>query len=352
MPNRAKFLSFIGMNRRRFLQLASLTLASASVSACALTADPNTSLIIMVAPSKSDGYYEQFFDELMQLRLRMVEVAHPNDTVLVVVPPSSRAAAEGIIPPENTVIGNVPDIWVRDFAPIHTPTGIYKARYRPSYLSRPDAAYIENGFNAWLNSADIYPETLDLILDGGNFNFNGVDKAILTDRVLYDNRGSSEASMIGKLQNELGISQVAIIPQDPEDTTGHSDGMVKWLGENKLGIAALGDPLYSRVLDSCTRAFPGVELIPMPHFPDYRFWRDFPSATGVYVNALTTPHAIYLPTFGQDVDDIAFAKFAEQADRPVIPVAVGPEAVMGGSIRCMTWQLSGILAGQLVQQLM
>ena len=169
--------------------------------------------------------------------------------------------------------------------------------------------------------------------------------------MLQDNQGYTTRGVVGKLQTELGLAQVAIIPQDPEDTTGHADGMVKWLGESKLGIAAMGDPLFTRVKDACARAFPNVELVTLPHFPDYSYWRDFASAIGVYVNALTTPHAIYLPTLGYPEDEVAFAKFAVQADRPVIPILVGREAVMGGSVRCMTWSLSGILAGQLLQRM-
>ncbi|MGB1252547.1 MAG: agmatine deiminase family protein [Candidatus Promineifilaceae bacterium] len=339
------------MNRRSFLQLSGLTLASTAFSACVLNADPTTSLIITVAPSRADSYYDQYFDALLESRLRLVEAAHPNDHVLVVVPPSSRYIAEGIIPPENLVIGDIPDIWVRDFAPLNTPKGLFKAQYQPSYRSRPDIAHTDNRFDAWLKSAEIHPNPLDLILDGGNYRFNGIDKAILTDRVLHDNPIFSSAGLIGKLQNELGLSQIAIIPQDPEDRTGHSNNMVQWLGPDKLGIASLSDPLYAQIVNACKRAFPSTELIPMPHFPTYQYWHDFPSASGMYVNALTTPHAIYLPIFGQEADEIAFTKVVEQADRPVLPIAVGSEAAMGSNINNTTWQLSGILAGQLVQQL-
>ncbi|MGD2040557.1 MAG: agmatine deiminase family protein, partial [Anaerolineae bacterium] len=58
-------------------------------------------------------------------------------------------------------------------------------------------------------------------------------------------------------------------------------------------------------------------------------------------NALSTEHALYIPQFGLEPDSTAERAYRSLSHREVIPVRTGREVRLGGSIHCLTWELSG-----------
>ena len=64
-------------------------------------------------------------------------------------------------------------------------------------------------------------------------------------------------------------------------------------------------------------------------------------AEGSYANSLVTNNAVYLPFFAnQTSNERAFAVFKNNTKKEVIPVYnAGKVPVLGGSLRCMTWQI-------------
>lgn len=317
------------------------TLAMSNQVAPAGTAAASEAVILMSAPSINNNYYRPFFDDLLTFYSRMVAAAHPNDVPLVMVDRATFWDAATVIPEENLIIGNIPDIWMRDFPPIRTQAGNFNMKYAPQYLNRRDARYIERRFDRWYRKTGLVRSNLPLILDGGNFNYNGIDRAVTTERILADNRRYSRTRLVNLIKKHMGIKQLAIIPEEAGDITGHSDGMVKWLAPNKLGVAQFHGAFRNRVHNALRSGLPGVDLVEIPYVPHDDLWQDWSTAKGVYVNALTTTNAIYVPMFGLAEDAQALAIYRQHATKPVIPVQVGPEVSMGGSVRCMTWQLDG-----------
>ncbi len=315
--------------------------AEASISA-------NAAVIMMAAPSINDAYYRQFFTDLLAFYGRLVAVAHPNDVPLVMVDSATFARAAAVIPAENLIIGNIPDVWMRDFSPIRTKSGNFDFTYAPQYLASSDTAYIEQRFNAWFSRIGLTKKRVPLILDGGNYLYNGVDSAVVTTRILADNRGYTRTQIVNTFKRSLGLTRLAIIPEEPGDITGHADGMVTWLAPNKLGVVRFPEPLRSRVRTALSAALPNVQQVEIPYVPHDDVWQDWSTAKGVYVNALITANAIYVPMFGLAADAEALAIYRQHATKPIIPVPVGPEVSMGGSVRCLTWEVDSVDAQTLL----
>ncbi|MEM7010579.1 MAG: agmatine deiminase family protein [Verrucomicrobiota bacterium] len=303
---------------------------------------PGKPLIIFHAPSVNETYYAPKFQLLLGFYRDFVQATHPLDFPIVVCDAATRPQLEALIDPAHLLTAGVRDIWVRDFGPISTPRGVFKPIYRPNYLSAEDAAWIEQGFVSFFPQLKIPSHNFPLIIDGGNFVGNEANRAVITNRVLADNPGKSEAQIRAMFRDQLGIDQLAIIPAEAGDTTGHSDGMVKWITKDVLAINRYGRNFRNQVRNSLTQQLPGITIVEVPWNPTNRSWRGFADATGVYTNAMSTPNALYVPMYGLNTDDQALAAYRAHADRPVIGVPIDPEiAIMGGAARCLCWQVSG-----------
>ena len=301
------------------------------------------SYIFLSAPSVNEHYYRPKFDELTKFYRHFISKTVPGDRAILVADADTIAAFEGQIHVRHLIEGKSRDIWVRDSGVITTVQGIFKPSFRPNYLSPSDAAYIENGFLDWFGRLHIPFERLPLVLDGGNFCHNGAGRSVTTVRVLADNPNLSEKSLRDLVQDRMGIGELAILPEVPGDTTGHSDGMVKWLSQNTIGVNQFDDPAFlQNVIGILTSTFPGVDVVTVPYKPTDKYWRGFADSTGIYVNAVTTPNAVYVPLYGLKADTAALEVFRKHSDRPVVGVQVSPEiAIMGGAARCLSCQVYG-----------
>ena len=62
---------------------------------------------------------------------------------------------------------------------------------------------------------------------------------------------------------------------------------------------------------------------------------------GAYVNILLTDSSVYVPQFGKaNLDSKAYEIVRQNTYRRVVSVDTGRLSHMGGSIRCMSWQIS------------
>jgi agmatine deiminase len=299
------------------------------------------SVVLTVAPMATAGQYQAFFDDIVAFLSRLVRSSHPDDLVLVVADGPTREKIGDRVPEENLFVGSIPDIWIRDFAPMRTVSGSFKFRYLPSYLDVQAGRSIEHGFMEWLGSVGLRAEWVELNLDGGNFVYNGLDSAVVTERVLEDNPTWSRGEISQEIQGRLGLERLAIIPEGPREKTGHADGMVVWLAADVLGVARFPEPERSKILRSLDDQLPRAELAEMPFLPTGELWEGWESAAGVYVNALSTENAFYVPRFGLEADEAAVQAYRDRSSRDVIPVRTGREVRLGGSIRCLTWDISG-----------
>jgi agmatine/peptidylarginine deiminase len=81
--------------------------------------------------------------------------------------------------------------------------------------------------------------------------------------------------------------------------------------------------------------------VELPFQPTGDLWEGWESAAGVYVNALSTENAIYVPRFGLEADDAAIQAYRAYSAKDVITVRTGREVRLGGSVHCLTWEIAG-----------
>ena len=105
--------------------------------------------------------------------------------------------------------------------------------YRPDYLLKKscDSKYITDSIEV-SKYMGINVKKSSLVIDGGNVVKIG-DKAIMTEKVFYENSGVSSKWLKRKIQNHLEC-EVVFIPWDKYEIYGHSDGIVKPLSDTTV----------------------------------------------------------------------------------------------------------------------
>ena len=313
------------------------------------------SLVLFAAPSIEDEYYANFFDDLLDFYARFVRDRHPSDTPFILVDRKTAAIARQKIPEAYLAIAEVADPWLRDVAPLVARDRFFDFSYRPSYLPENDARSIETACHEFFRNFDVPTTPVPLVLDGGNFVGNGRGKAVLTDRVFLDNPERSPREIEAMLKENLGLDAIAFIPEEG-DALGHADGMVAWLTPEKLAVCAFEDTAFlDEVLEAIAYAFSNVEsnieIVTVPCQPTERTYDKFADATGIYTNILVTANAIYLPVYDLPEDAEVRNLFAENSDRTIVPIPMGKVALLGGSVRCLSWQVEGAIAREVAGKL-
>lgn len=233
-----------------------------------------------------------------------------------------------------TVIPGLADLWVRDIGVIETKEGVFAPRYSPGYL-RKEEAYLQGGVEEFRKMFWPDAKPLDLILETGNFVSDG-RVAILCDKVLTDNRLDKDG-LLRKLE-PLGLEEIVLLPTDPKDPIGHSDGLVAYFGKGKL-LCSL-DPVCfpaSKEKD-VTRAILELER----HFDVLHIPPTYPdepglSAVGCYANLLNLPDRLLVPQYHLPKDSIVIETLADFVDKPVIGIPSRELAEYGGVLHCATF---------------
>ncbi|MEX3011923.1 agmatine deiminase family protein [Hoeflea sp. TYP-13] len=306
-------------------------------------------LLVIAAPSIGDTEDDPLFADVFQ-NIVDFDVAYANsvlghDQIRIVVDEATRPFFEGRVPDEILVDAELPHIWMRDYTTIN-PFNPVQFRYTAASFEgdQAEADYMQDGFSRFINNFGLSFEKTDYVLDGGNIVDNYAGRVVTTDRFLEDNDLSEEEGR-AVLRQLLGAQEVAILPPD-DDILAHSDGMVMFTEENTIIVNRYPEPLRSEILDELQTAFPGIEIVEIEAALD---WDDKEGgACGINVNATVTGDYIYMPHFGDGVSDRALETIRAHTTKTVIPVPANKVCDLGGSVRCLTWQLSGPTAVRLL----
>ena len=233
------------------------------------------------------------------------------------------------------LLAGTKDIWLRDFMPVQTSSGKYISfRYEPSYWrNNPELQTdFKRDVAPLFNLPIIYS---DINLDGGNIVFSpSKQRAIISDRVFFENPGCNQEGLIRELSRLLE-GEVIIIPslKSKIDMTGHADGMVRFVDEH----TAIGNCVPSKNgLEQRLKRVIGMHGIDVIDFP-YQTGSGI-SAVGSYLNFLETESCIFLPTFGIDMDATALAAARRIFTKRVVPVNIQEIAEDGGCLNCISWE--------------
>ena len=162
--------------------------------------------------------------------------------------------------------------------------------------------------SAILSELGIQVMNSDIILDGGNIISCG-DKVIMTDKIIKENPHYDRNTLIDTISSLLE-AEIVLIPQDSYEEYGHSDGMVRYMGNGHVLLNNYCDvdkALRKRLLSALQPHFDITEL----HYGTYtdRSW--------AYLNFLHVGQHLFIPMTwgcGSLVDD-------------------------GGALNCSTWNI-------------
>lgn len=255
-----------------------------------------------------------------------------------------------VIPIEN----HSNNVWCRDYMPVKSATGKYvQFGYCPSYMKGlkkydgkyPDALKIHQK----LGLECITPKK-KIILDGGAIEIHG-DKGIVSDRVFRDNHTMQASTVYTELKEVLELKQLIVVPQYPHDFTGHVDGMVRFIDNNKVVVNDLGKELKEanslsnktsrRLIENWVFAFQaallsaGLELNQLPTSSPAN--GSYNSGEGIYINFLRLKELIIMPAYNNDTDEVAAKKLAELYGLKVEIIDASELSKQGGMINCVTW---------------
>ncbi len=186
-----------------------------------------------------------------------------------------------------------------------------------------------------LRGMGISCRSINLIIDGGNMVPCG-PYIVMTDKVFSENRiKKDDTDFKALLESELG-HPVIIIPwtSHEDDVCGHSDGFIKWCGDNRILMGNHGDcypdeaASIRRILESY-----GFEVTEM-RFKDKV---DTPCCdlNWAYINFLQVGKNIIMPKFNIEEDAIA-QQYIQEAfpDCNIRQIEMAKIAKEGGALHC------------------
>jgi agmatine/peptidylarginine deiminase len=308
-------------------------------------------LLVLSAPSIQDTYYKKAFQQIIDFQISYANSIIGNDNVVIIVDKDTKKYFEGKVPEDILLEDDVHDIWVRDFTTVN-PENPVQFVYTWASMTQAESADVQRSMKKFANRYDIKRKTSDLLIDGGNIvdNYNG--RIVTTTRFMEDNH-LTYAEAKEELKEILGAKEVAILEPD-EPILAHSDGMVSWVGDDMILVNDYsGKPAFqTKILDELRHSFPGVTIIEIP--VEYKTnppgeWDGFESACGVNLNSAVTYKNIYVPTFNMAHDNEAITEIKKHTSKKVVLVNAENVCAMGGSVRCLTWQLTGENAIKLIE---
>ncbi len=239
------------------------------------------------------------------------------------------------------------DIWLRDFLPIQIGSNqfaqfVLTRDYYPKKDRHKQTDPTPICKSLGIDPSPILYNGVPVYLDGGNV-IRGFGKAIITEKVFKDN-AIPKAILTDILMNALKVEQIIIIPKEPYDQAGHSDGMVRFVDEhtvvaNDYRKIDVSNGFRDRFYGALSKA--GLDVLPVPYHPADLKVDGLWVALGCYINFLQVGEKIFLPTFDDPVnDEAAIQRFGEiLGEANIIPVPSRDVAMGGGVLNCLSWEI-------------
>lgn len=246
------------------------------------------------------------------------------------------------------------DIWIRDFMPIVRHDGKFiKYRYAPDYLlkSAKQRKYITNFDD--IKVQEVYPATAepvpfneyfgvtdndfidtDLVIDGGNVvqcvDKNGKNSVLMTIKVLYENSTKSQAAVISELE-QIFAAEVILLPWDPDEEYGHTDGMVMPICPGQL--------LLNNYKECDIKFYHQIELALQNRFRlvSLEYGKVNEPLSWSHLNCLELENVILVPGAEIVSDEIALQLIREYLHKETSELKMRPIIQEGGALHCITW---------------
>jgi agmatine deiminase len=238
------------------------------------------------------------------------------------------------------IIPDTNDIWCRDYMPVQIGEASFcQFVYDPDYL-RGFRHLCTPAHKCRLPFMEDYRQE-PIVLDGGNVVASRT-KVILTDKVFRENP-TVERALLRRRLEELFGAECVIIPKEPYDPVGHSDGVVRFVSERRVLINDYSgaDPAYGLRLRRLLEEN-GLEVETLPMFQETTRPRpgDLPSAVGLYVNFLRVGDVVVLPGYVRQEDVEALENVRKAMPGATVhQVPCRSLAERGGVLNCVSWTI-------------
>lgn len=235
------------------------------------------------------------------------------------------------------LLDNTKDIWCRDYMPIQIEDGkLVYYTYNPDYLQTPYYRRTITDINSieslkGLSGKIIHP--LDLVIDGGNVVICG-DKVVMTEKVIAENKDKSPDEVRQQLK-EAFHCDIIFLPWDKKEYLGHSDGIIHYVGDNKVLLTNYDDfspyfyRKYRKILDSAFEVIPLKYKSPKTHRHSW-----------AYINFLKADNLVLVPQLGIPEDEQALQQISSAMPGCNVVGIPSLEAVRkGGALNCISWDI-------------
>lgn len=237
------------------------------------------------------------------------------------------------------LLTNTNDVWAVDYMPIQVDEDKFiQFIYNPSYLQTKIFINTISDVDTICESIGIKTEKSKILIDGGNV-VKSTNSVILTERIYKENPTIEHKKLLKELQEQLLVDRLVIIPEQPYDFTGHSDGMVRFLDDNTVLINDYKNESKRFVVNfEDTLKQSGLNIIRIPYNP-YDNSKNM-HAMGIYINYLQMDRTLVIPIFNQKEDDFAVKQFEQLFLGYDITTVVATDiAKQGGLLNCISWNI-------------
>lgn len=236
----------------------------------------------------------------------------------------------------------IPDIWIRDFAPLPAHGRFVKFHYQPPYVSARLNDLVEEAALVLLAERGIPIRRVGIALDGGNLVHNGAGLGVATRSLISRNRRGGGRAIVERTRRALGLERLVVVPTEPGDRTGHVDGMLRWAGPDLLLVNDYermpgGLEFHKRLCEVLDAELAHVARVALPYAPSSSRLGGWYDARGNYANFLRTTNRVYVPLYGVPDDRDAARTFEQLFPGCVSYVRAEAIARYGGSLNCITW---------------
>ena len=231
------------------------------------------------------------------------------------------------------------DIWAVDYMPIQiSKSKFVQFTYNPDYLQTKIRRKTISDVNSICKAINLTPAISDIILDGGNV-VRADDKVIMCDKVFYENQNIPEKDLIKQLKGLLKVDKLFFVPWNPDDFTGHADGMVRFINNNTVLINDYSEDPEFQTSFRMSIHNAGLDWIELPYNPP-----DDPTSTsaeGLYLNYLQMEQGVIIPTFNNKRVDEKARKVLEEVfkGQTIATIDCNELAEEGGVLNCITWNI-------------
>lgn len=236
-------------------------------------------------------------------------------------------------------IPHTKDVWCRDYMPIQIRENSFaRFTYDPPYLKNDKPFISDNiAISTSMELQEVYHSILKV--EGGNI-VKSNNKVITTSRIFKDNPEIEKDWMVESIRDFLSVDEVIIIPEQPKDFTGHSDGMVRFIDDETVMINDYQDEEDREFVEKFYKVLAEHQLkiieIPTSMYSN----KTSKDATGCYINYLQVGKIIFLPVFDRKEDkkvEDMFNTIFKIHD--IVPVISNELAEEGGILNCISWNI-------------